>query len=186
MSKRPRPAPKGTIRVETERDLRRHMRAISRRLNDNPDIARLVFVNPILALQDIDVELTAEVKRHVMDALRFPPLLRERKAELEKELPAELRELGIRARLPLSPAERGHLLFEVLELEPLPGDARMRRRLPPGRAARYADQHPLVAKLAEYEQVRQGSLLFQSKANYRAFKRGEKQYAWIDRVTFDV
>ncbi len=186
MSKRPRPAPKGTIRVETERDLRRHVRAISKRLNENPDIARLVFVNPILALQDLDVELTADVKKHIMEALRFPPRLRERKAVLEQELHGDIGELGVRMRLPLSPAQRGRLLFEVLSLEPLKEDAGSPGRLPPGRTPAYAELHPVVAKLAEYERVRQGSVVFQSKTSYQAFKRGEKVHAWLDRVTFDV
>ena len=162
------------------------MRAIVTRLNENPDLARLVFVNPVLVLQDLGVDLSSEAKQHVMDALRFPPRIREQTAALQQELRRELDELGIKARLPLSTAHRAHLLFNVLQLEPRAEDAGTVERLAPGRTADYADAHPLVAKLAEYERIRRGALLFQSRASYEAFKRGDADYPWIDRVTFDV
>jgi hypothetical protein len=162
------------------------MRAISVRLNENPEIARLIFVNPILALEDLDVELTAEVKQHIMDALRFPARIRERKADLEQKLGDAIAELGLQARLPLSPSTRWRLLFDKLELEPLEEDSETPGRLAVGRTAAYAEHHPVAAMLADYERVRRGVLVFQSKASYQAFKRGDKVHAWVERVTFDV
>ena len=95
-------------------------------------------------------------------------------------------ELGLRTRLPLSPPTRWRLLFDALELEPLEEDSGTPGHLPVGRTAAYAELHPVAAMLAEYERVRRGVLVFQSKASYQAFKRGEKVHAWVERVTFDV
>jgi hypothetical protein len=174
------------IVIATERDLRSNIRAISRRLNDRPEIARLVFVNPILALEDVGVELSQEAKQHVIDALRFPPRLRERRARLERELPEELAALGVSGKLPLTAKRRAELLFTVLELEPAVEDARDPTRLDARRMTAYATRHPLVEKLARYEQAQRGAIVFQSRASYEAFKRGDKRHPWIRSIRFNV
>lgn len=174
------------IAIATERDLRRNIRAISRRFNERPEIARLVFVNPILALEDIGVELGPDAKQHVMDALRFPPRLRERRAKLERELPEELGALGVSGKLPLTARRRAQLLFRVLELEPAGEDAKDLTRLDARRLTAYAGQHPVVEKLAQYERAQRGAIVFQSRASYEAFKRGDKRHPWIKTIRFDV
>lgn len=178
-----RPPP---IAITTERDLRRNIRAISRRFNERPEIARLVFVNPILALEDIGVELGPDVKQHVLDALRFPPRLRERRAKLERELPEELAALGVSGKLPLTARRRAQLLFDVLALEPEDEDAKDVTRLDARRLTVYAAQHAIVEKLARYEHARRGAIVFQGRATYEAFKRGDKRHPWIKTIRFDV
>ncbi len=176
----------GPLTIETEADLRRNIRRISRRLDDRPEIAPLLFVNPILALRDVGVELSPDMRRHVMDALRFPPRLRERTAALEQELGTELERLGLSPRLPLTPKRRADLLFRKLELEPLADDAADPSRLEPARTRAYAQADPLVAKLADFERLRQGSLVFQPRAVYDAYKRGDRQHRWVRSVRFNV
>lgn len=176
----------GPLAIESEGDLRRNIRRISRRLDEHPDIAPLLFVNPVLALRDVGVELSPDMRRHVMDALRFPPRLRERTAALEQELGDDLRRLGVPAKLPLTPKRRADLLFRELELEPLEDDAGDPSRLDPGRTRAYARADPLVGKLAEFERLRQGSLVFQPRAVYEAYKRGDRQHRWVRSVRFNV
>lgn len=86
-----------------------------------------------------------------MDALRFPPRLRERRAMLERELPEELAALGVSGKLPLTGRRRAQLLFRVLELEPAVEDAKDLTRLDARRLNAYAAEHRIVEKLAAYE-----------------------------------
>jgi len=182
-----KPHPKGDPLVINEhRDLLRNMRAISKRLNDNPDIARMLLVNPILALEDAGVELSREVKEHIMDSLRFPPSLVERREKLELELHDELSALGVPHRLPLSNEQRADLMFRVLKLKTQQPEAYQTTEIGSKRMRAYSDQHPLVAKLAEYERLRQGRIIFFPRETYKAYKVGLKRQNWIKAVKFKV
>jgi len=83
------------LKIATEHELRGSIRQICRRLDANPHISQLLFVNPILVLQDVGVELSPQVREHVINALRFPPKRRARIAELEDELECHCRERGM-------------------------------------------------------------------------------------------
>ncbi len=181
-----KPPPSEPIRIDNRRDLRNNIRAINKRFNDQPEVARLLLVNPILALEDVGVQLASDVKQHIMDTLRFPPKLMERKARLEMELKEELSRLDVPSDLPLNGTVRARLLFRVLKLEPLVEDAQDTSRLETKRTRAYASHHPLVAKLAEYERVRQGGLVFHTREIYEAFKSGTRRHRWIKSVRFKV
>jgi hypothetical protein len=174
------------ISVNSERDMRQHMRAICQRFNDNPHLARLVLVNPILALEDVGVQLAPEIKDHIMQALRFPPRLEERKAELETDIKAELAKLKVPAELPLTPARRSQLLFQVLKLPPLSQDAGEVATLESHRTRAYSRMHPLVAKLAEYERLRQGGLVFHPRKTYEDYKAGRRRHHWVKSLRFKI
>jgi hypothetical protein len=178
--------PTERIHVANHRDLRKHMRAICERFNAQPEIARLVFVNPVLALQDVGVQLEPEAKQHIMDALRFPPRLQKRKAELAEELVKEFAREGIKTQLPLSPEQRAELLFRVMRIPPLPADAGTSHELAADRVIHYAKAHPLAAKLAEYETLHRGRLIFQPRETYEAYKSGKKRHRWIKSVRFKI
>lgn len=172
------------IRVETHRDLRRHIRTICRRFNGQPELARLLLVNPLFALEDAGVVLTPELKAHVVDRLRFPPKLVERIARLEHELRAQFIALGIEADLPLSAEARRRLPREVagvLEEDP---DPRARRRRVRSRVFR--EQYPLAALLAEYDRARQGALIFHPRHVYDAYRSGERRHHWLQSIRFRV
>ena len=74
------------LKIATERDLRGNMRQICRRLDAHPALSRLIFINPILVLEDVGVELSPQVRDHVMQALRFPPKRRSRIDALRAEI----------------------------------------------------------------------------------------------------
>lgn len=146
------------IHVANHRDLRKNIRAICERFNEHPEIARLVFVNPILAMQDIGVQLEPAARQHVMDALRFPPKLQKRKAALAAELAEALARAGVPAKLPLSARQSAEL--------PL--------------------SDPLAGKLSEFERLDRGRLIFQPRQTYEAYKSGQKRHRWIKSVRFKV
>lgn len=172
------------IRVETHRDLRRHIRVICRRFNSQPELARLLMVNPVFALEDAGVELTPELKEHIVSRLRFPPKLVERIAQLELELRAQFIALGIDADLPLSAEARRHVLVDVLGVPPEEPDVLARRRRVRSKAFR--EQYPLAATLAEYERARQGALIFQPRHVYEAHKSGQRRHRWLRSISFRV
>lgn len=103
------------IEIDNHRGLIGKQREIFRRLNDNPEIASLLFLNPVLALKEIDVELSPEMRRHVLDSVRQPPGLRARREELEASLEERL---GERPR-PLDREWLAETLFTKLSITPL-------------------------------------------------------------------
>lgn len=171
------------IRVETHRDLRRHIRTICRRFNSQPELARLLMVNPLFALEDAGVALTPELKEHIVDRLRFPPKLVDRIQRLEHELRAQFIVLGFDADLPLS-AEARRRLHDVIGVAPEDPDPRVRRRRVRSRAFR--EQYPVAALLAEYERARQGALIFHPRHVYDAYKSGERRHHWLRSISFRV
>ncbi|MCW5955991.1 MAG: hypothetical protein KIT61_05355 [Pyrinomonadaceae bacterium] len=186
------------FKLETHRDLRANIRAISKRFNDDPESARMLLVNPLLALEDIGVQMTTELKDHIKNALRFPPNVIERRDQLELEIFDELKQLGVTYKVPLNEEQRADLIFNVLKLKlpeaktnripteegedkfvPLPGLRSLEIK-------RLAKRHPLVAKLVEYERLRQGRVIFYPRQVYESYKAGLKRQNWIKAVRFKV
>ncbi len=174
------------IPIASRADLRKNMRAISTRLNDNPELARLILVNPILAFEDAGVQMTSEVKQHIMDTLRFPKRLMERKAQLETEIGDALGCLDMNVKLPLNEQQRADLVFRILKVRPLAGEPQEFERISSKRARLYRKSHPLLDKLAEYERLRQGGLVFQSRETYDKYKAGLRRHHWVKSVRFKV
>lgn len=151
--------------IETERDLRANIRQICRRLDANPQVSRLLFINPLLVLEDVGVQMSPAVREHIMQALRFPPKRRERIARLEAELAA----------LAAPPPETGDAAQAAAAA------ACDDERPPPA-----PDDAVLAAKRAELVRLRQGALVFFPRATFEQFKRGEKTHRWIRAVRFGV
>lgn len=174
------------IVIGTHRDLRKNIRNISKRFNENPDLARLLIVNPILAFKDVGVQMSPKVKQHIIDRLRFPSLLQERKVKLEAGLKEDLSKLNISCKLPLTAELRAVLFFRVLKLTPLQADTGDKTRLESNRTRSYARQHPIVAKLADYERARQGALIFHTRKTYESYKAGRRQHRWLKSIRFKI
>jgi hypothetical protein len=103
------------IDITTHRELAVQGPEIMKRLNSRPEIAVMMFINPVLAMQDVGVRLTPELRDHVLRATQHPPALRKRREALEAELTETL---GEKAR-PNDPAWVSDLLFKKLALKPL-------------------------------------------------------------------
>jgi len=172
------------IEVASHRDLGRHRRVINERFNNDPEMARLLLVNPIYAMEDIGVRMTPEIRDHIIETLRFPSRLKERLATLENELQTGFQEVGFAEKLPLNGEQRARLVFEVLKLQPAEPEAA--RAMEPKQLQPYSGEHELLAKLAEYERLRHGAQIFAPRAQYDAYKRGEKRHNWVRRVRFKI
>lgn len=101
--------------LETHEDFAKATHEIFQRLNDNPDLAKLLLVNPVLAIEELDVELSQELRHHVMHALQHPPKLRERRAELEASLTKALGQTP----KPNNEEWLADVIFNQLDVEPL-------------------------------------------------------------------
>jgi len=172
------------ILVRSHRDLRRNIRAICRRLNANPEIARLTLVNAVLAFEDVGVTLNAEMKEHIRRTLQEPPRLRERREALERELIEELPVLRSGAELPRTNAQRARFLFDALGLAPLSHEDL--RGVSRKRLAAYVAAHPSVEKLVRWERARRGGFVLHTRGSYRAFKEGRRRHPWVKSIRFEV
>lgn len=131
------------IAINVERDLRKNMRSINQRLNANPELAKLVLINPILVLEDLGVQLSLDVKNHIMETLRFPPALVKRRDALAIELKQEFAKLNIHHEPNFTSQQRAKLVFQTLNIPPLPKDKLT--SLSVNQLREYKDKHPLLA-----------------------------------------
>jgi hypothetical protein len=170
------------ILVESHSHFRRYMREIVNRLNNTPEIARLVLVNPIYALRDINVRLSKEMEQHIFQTFTSPPAKQRRLTELETQIQPELDKLSGKPRIPSTPQERADLLFRSLGVTPLPQDSP--DQLDRERLIAYAKRHPLVPLLMEYERVSRSGLVFFPRSTYDAYKSGKFKQQWLNSIRF--
>ncbi len=170
--------------VNVDRDLRKHMREISQRMNANQYLARLVLINPILVLEDLGVQFSKEVKKHIMDTLRFPPSLIKRREEIGVELTNDLAQINVHYTLPITNKQRANLVFHTLNIKPLPEDQNSLNDLSMNQLRVYKDQHSLIMKLTEYERYSKGALIFYPRSIYEQYKTGEQNLHWVNGIRF--
>ncbi|HLA42197.1 MAG TPA: hypothetical protein VJZ27_02110, partial [Aggregatilineales bacterium] len=85
------------------------------RFNENPNIASLLFVNPVLAFREAGITMSPEIARHVLRSVYQPKHVRDRLAVLETKLKEALGEMP----RPHDPEWAATFLFEKLKLPPL-------------------------------------------------------------------
>lgn len=178
------PQPQQPIVLKVERDLKKNIRSINSLLNANPDLARLVMINPILVLEDLGVTISDPVKQHIIQSLRFPAKLVARRDELAKEVEEEFARLKIHYKLPLTTAQRAKLVFDTLKIKPLHKHSMDLEHLDPSELLKYSHKHPLIFKVTEYERFRKGGLVFFPRHIYEEYKSGVRQLHWVNAVRF--
>ena len=109
-----KPQEHSTITVNTERELLAMARQLGKRLAADPQFSVMLLSNPVLALEKYGIKLTDRMRSHVLQALRHPKALRERRAELEHRLE---KVLGEDPR-PCDPKRLAHYLFGLRKLAP--------------------------------------------------------------------
>ena len=170
------------ITIATHRDFLKNMKEIVTRLNNNQEIAKLVLVNPIYALQDLGVQLSDEMKDHLFQTFHSPPARDRRLKELDEELRAELDKLPAKPAIPSTPEELADLVFRQLGIAPRAAghEARLDREA----LLDYSLRHPLIPKLIEYERIKRGGLVFFPRAIYDSYRRGEAKQPWLNSIRF--
>ena len=172
------------IVLDVERDLKKNMRSINQLLNDNPELAILTLINPLLVLEDLGVKISPAVKQHVMNSLRFPKKLVAQRDQLEKEIKDEFKKMGVKQTLPMNNQQRSKLLFETLKIKPAKTDKDHLKALSSEQLQAYSDHHPLLEKIAKYERFRKGGLVFLPRHDYEEYKSGVKKLHWVNAVKF--
>lgn len=103
------------IRISTHREFVAARRKIIAALSAKPGLVPLLALNPVLAMREARVELSAEVADHVLRSVQHPPPVR---AERE-ELSASLQDAVGQQPRPNDPAWVASTLFERWKLSPL-------------------------------------------------------------------
>lgn len=103
------------IAVDNHRKLLAMARVLAARIEKNPEFSVMLLANPVLALRQYGIALSKDMQRHVLETLRHPPKLRERRRVLERSLEAAL---GERAK-PNDSKWMAKLVFELRGLSPL-------------------------------------------------------------------
>ena len=186
MASKAHPKKTAPIRLKTHEELVDHLPEILRRLNDDPETGRLTLVNPILALEDIGFELSDDLRTHLQRTLPFPEGRLRQIKEARKELRGLLRDCGGNGkpvRLPKTPRERAHLLFDTLGLKPESYDS---DGLTVSRLKAYRDRHPVAKALYEVGRLERGAIIFMNKGEYEAHKAGLPHHPWLKRLRFKV
>jgi hypothetical protein len=107
--------PFAPLKITTHRALMARQREIFSRLEQRPDLAALMVINPALAFRAVGVTTSPEITDHILRTVQYPPALRERREQLIKELTEALGEPPE----PNNPVWVARALFEQLKLAPL-------------------------------------------------------------------
>ena len=120
----PRPIaaiPRDPISIKDHRVLATAQAAIAERINADPDFSVMLLINPVVALDEMGVKLSPQVRSHILHALQHPTALRTRRDELEQKLTSALGE----APRPNDEEWTARFLFVTRRLKPLAiGDAK--------------------------------------------------------------
>lgn len=103
------------IEINSHRELAERSQEIMARLNAEPELAAMLFINPVLAMQDVNVKLSTEIAHHVLHATQHPPETRKRRDALEEKIKKELDQTP----QPNNPAWVSEVLFQRLNVQPL-------------------------------------------------------------------
>jgi len=109
------PAEYERLAIDSHRTILGSFRTVADRVNADPEFSVMFLINPVMALERYGVDLSPDLKRHVLHTLQHPAAMRTRRDELE----AKLREALGEAPKPEDEAWLAALLFERLKLQPL-------------------------------------------------------------------
>ncbi|MFI6098139.1 hypothetical protein ACIA8G_21475 [Lentzea sp. NPDC051213] len=107
--------PAEPIRLTSHRDLSERQAEVSRLLAARPQLARLMAVNPVLALREAGVHVAPRLAAHILHAIAHPPQIASRRDELARKLTKLLGE----APKPTEPPWLAAAVFTKLNVSPL-------------------------------------------------------------------
>ena len=114
----PRPVaaiPRDPISIKDHRVLATAQTAIAERINADPDFSVMLLINPVVALEEMGVKLSPQVRSHILHVLQHPASMRSRRDELEQKLTSVLGE----APRPNDEEWTAGFLFVTRKLKPL-------------------------------------------------------------------
>lgn len=78
------------IKVTTHKELASSARVVAGRISETSEFSVMFLANPVLALKEYGVELSPEMRTHVLTSLRHPTAMGQRRQELEENLNKQL------------------------------------------------------------------------------------------------
>jgi hypothetical protein len=174
------------LEIQTHDELVARLPEIFRRLNADAERSRLLFVNPLLVLEDVGVILSDDLEQHVRQTLGFPEGRMRKIAAARKKLRAQLSEaatVGRSLRIPKTPQERATLVFDRLCV---PYEGARPETLTVEELRNYRSLHPIVETLYELGRLERGALPYETRAAYAEYKAGRSHHRWLRRLRFHV
>lgn len=110
-----RKEPYRPVSIRTHAQLAAKTTAITAQLNNNPDLAAAMLINPAAAIQEAGYKLAPDIISHVIETVRHSKGAAERMSGLQQKLSKELGETP----KPLDSAWLAKVLFDKLKLKPL-------------------------------------------------------------------
>lgn len=175
--KKPRDYP--TIEVKDHDQLVARLEEILARIDSDPELGRLLVINPILVLEDVGVTLSEQLRDHVQRTLGFPKGRVKRLYETRKRMKELFGAAGLT--VPEAPKERADLVFDALKIAPR-NDERP-RALSVDEMRPYRKESPLVAALYEVGRLERGAIMFHSRGTYEEYKNGRVHHPWLTGIS---
>jgi hypothetical protein len=110
----PSAAGKATL-INSHKDLAAKTPEIVAKLDEDPELAKAMFLNPAAAIKEAGYDLSPEIVSHITDTIRHSASTTKRRAALEKTLQEALAE----APQPQDPKWLARILFERLAVAPI-------------------------------------------------------------------
>jgi hypothetical protein len=104
-----------SLYLKSHKDLIRRQADIFKRVKDNPEVARLLVLNPVLAFSELGVQASPKMQHHILATIQHPTQVRQRREELEKKL----KDASGQMPQPNNPEWVSQFLFKNLKLKPL-------------------------------------------------------------------
>ena len=101
--------------LKSHRNLITFQAEIFQRVKDNPEEARLLVLNPVLAFAELGIQASPKMRRHILETIQHPTQVRQRRTELEEKLKEALGEMPS----PNDPEWVSRFLFKTLKIKPL-------------------------------------------------------------------
>ena len=172
------------------------MPSIFEKLNSDQKLALLAAINPVMLLEELGYQFTAESRSHLENILRFS---KEKAAQIES-LESKIYKIAGKRFNINSPEELDNVLFNELrlkrvELKPQAGEKAAELATSPlpiqfGKKKEnkdpleeLKDAHPLMEPLLAYRQVEATACRFARPELYEKIKRGEAQMPFA-KITF--
>ncbi len=101
--------------LKSHKDLLSRKTEIFKRIRDNPELSRLIILNPVVAFEEMGIQVSSSIQHHILTTIQYSPKVRQRQEKLEKTLNEKLGKMP----QPNNPEWVSQFLFTELKLEPL-------------------------------------------------------------------
>lgn len=166
------------IEIKDHDELVQRLEEILARIDAEPELGRLLVINPILVLEDVGVTLSEQLRDHLQRTIGFPRGRVKRLYEARKRMKELFGAAGLT--VPEAPKERADLLFDGLKLAPKNNERP--RALSVDEMRPYRKESPLVAALYEVGRLERGAILFHSRGSYEEYKNGRVHHPWLTGI----